>query len=415
MSITLIRHARSEANAAGIWQGQGDAPLADDGREQAELLGQRIGAGSYDLVVASDLTRTRQTAEFSLHKAHRIDPSWKEIDLGGWEGRTFEEVSGKHPDLLAAIRRGEAISFGGTGETIQEFESRCLAAFDELVAEIGPDGNALVYTHGGVIDAIVGRFFGRVVGKRTFPISTNTSMTTFIGEKNRSEGRPRLKTFNDATHLGHDVGASGYLRSEGVPVVGFVRHGVTEANRIGRIQGRLCWGLNSDGHEQATSLADWYGPVDRVCSSPIQRARETAEKLQTTNPIHFDDRLKEQSFGDWEGVLTSEMSETDTDTLRRIYRDGEDLPRGRVGETFANLIDRLAGFTNDLAVDGDDRTVVVSHGAAIKALISGVLGNAADIQSNLAVSVNTGVSHVAFPEDGPMLLDYALAPHLESE
>jgi broad specificity phosphatase PhoE len=99
--------------------------------------------------------------------------------------------------------------------------------------------------------------------------------------------------------------------------------------------------------------------------------------------------------------------------LRRIYRDGEDLPRGRTGETFAALTARLADFIGEVQVDPGQRTAIVSHGAAIKAAVAHVLGSTVDIQSNLAVSPNTGVSHVAFPADGPMLMDYAIAPHLE--
>lgn len=412
-SITLVRHARSEANAAGIWQGQGDASLTSEGQDQARDLASRLAGREFDIVISSDLSRTQETAELSGQPAGRIEKAWREMDLGAWEGRTFAEVARQHPDLLEAIRRGEAVSFGGTGETIAEFEERVLEAFDRLVDEVGEDGHALVFTHGGVIDSVVGRFFGRVDGRRTFPITTNTAMTELSGEPARSRGRPRVSRFNDAAHLGHDVGAIKRFREDGVAIAGLIRHGVTEANKTGRIQGQHCWGLHGDGHEQARLLASWYGPVDRVISSPIQRAQETAAVLSTSNGVLFDDRLMEQSFGEWEGVLTSEMTAEDADTLRRIYVDGEDLPRGRTGETFASLIARVGGFIRLLEIDPKDRTAIVSHGAAIKAAVAHVLGNTVDIQSNLAVSPNTGVTHVAFPDEGPMLMDYAIAPHLE--
>ncbi len=413
-SITLVRHARSEANAAGIWQGQGDAALHSDGREQALALSGRLADRRFDLVVSSDLARTQETAELAGQPATHVEKAWREMDLGAWEGRTFEEVAERHPDLLEAIRRGEAIAFGETGETIAEFEERCLEAFDRLVGEVGEDRHALVFTHGGVIDSIVGRYFGRVEGRRTFPITTNSAMTTFSGEPGRSHGRPRISRFNDATHLGHDAGVAGRFRDEGVAIAGLIRHGVTEANKTRRIQGQQCWGLHAEGHQQAGLLADWYGPVDRIISSPIQRARETAAVLASANGVSYDDRLMEQSFGDWEGVLVSEMGDEDTEMMRRIYRNGEDLPRGRTGETFAELIARLAGFMGNLEIDPAERTAIVSHGAAIKAAVAHVLGNAVDIQSNLVVSPNTAVTHVAFPATGPMLMDYAIAPHLES-
>ena len=413
-SITLVRHAQSEANAAGIWQGQGDAMLSDGGRDQARLLGPRLAHQAFDIVLSSDLSRTQETADLAGRSPERLEKTWREMDLGAWEGRTFAEVAERHPDLLAAIRRGEAISFGETGETIAEFEQRVIDAFDRLVDELDGEGHALVFTHGGVIDAIVGRFFGRVEGRRTFPITTNTAMTVLAGDPGRSGGRPRLSRFNDATHLGHDVGVAKRFREDGVPIAGLIRHGVTEANKTGRIQGQQCWGLHPEGHEQAALLAAWYGSVDRIISSPIPRAMETAAALAASAAgVDLDDRLKEQSFGEWEGVLTSEMSVEDAEMLRRIYGNGEDLPRGRTGETFAALTTRLAGFIGDVQVDPGQRTAIVSHGAAIKAAVAFVLGAGVDIQSNLAVSPNTGVSHIAFPADGPMLMDYAIAPHLE--
>ncbi|MDH3250507.1 MAG: histidine phosphatase family protein [Acidimicrobiia bacterium] len=412
-SITLVRHARSEANAAGIWQGQGDAVLAEEGRLQARALAPRLARREFDVVISSDLSRTQETAELAGRPPDRLEKSWREMDLGAWEGRTFAEVAERHPDLLEAIRRGEAVSFGETGETIAEFEERVLDAFERLVDELGGEGHAVVFTHGGVIDAIVGRFFGRVHGRRTFPITTNTALTVLGGEPGRSQGRPRVSHFNDASHLGHDVGATGRFREDGIPIAGLVRHGVTEANKTGRIQGQHCWGLHDEGRHQARLLADWYGSVDRVISSPIRRARETAAVLASANGVTYDERLMEQSFGTWEGVLTSEMSAEDLGILKRIYADGEDLPRGHTGETFAALVARLADFVAQISLDPEERTAIVSHGAAIKAAVAHILGNTTDIQSNLAVSPNTGVTHVAFPPSGPMLIDYAIAPHLE--
>lgn len=364
-------------------------------------------------MISSDLSRTQETAELAGRPPDRLEKSWREMDLGAWEGRTFAEVAERHPDLLEAIRRGEAVSFGETGETIAEFEERVVDAFERLVDELAGEGHAVVFTHGGVIDAIVGRFFGRVHSRRTFPITTNTALTVLGGEPGRSQGRPRVSHFNDASHLGHDVGAAGRFREDGIPIAGLVRHGVTEANKTGRIQGQHCWGLHDEGRHQARLLADWYGSVDRVISSPIRRARETAAVLASANGVTYDERLMEQSFGTWEGVLTSEMSAEDVAILKRIYADGEDLPRGHTGETFAALVARLADFVAQISLDPEERTAIVSHGAAIKAAVAHILGNTTDIQSNLAVSPNTGVTHVAFPPSGPMLMDYAIAPHLE--
>ncbi len=409
LSITFVRHGRSEANEADIWQGQGDAPLSSEGRRQVELLAKRLAGREYDLVVSSDLQRARDTGE-ALGLPVEVDPAWREMNLGAWEGRTFDEVLALHPDLMDAIRAGEAVAFGETGETIAEFEERILGAFDRLVDRVG-SGRVLVATHGGVIDTIVGRFLGRVPGRRSYPIVTNTSLTTFeTGGLRFNQETLRLATFNDSSHLGHDAGFLGRIRKDGAPVVGLVRHGVTAANKQGRVQGSSCWGLDDEGHDQAAAFAKWYGQVDQVVSSPLQRAAETAAAISEV--FDTDPTLAEMSFGSWEGKLFSQLVEDADDHLLAVYRDGKDLPRGHSGETFAQVVDRMAGFIERFRPSG--RSLVVSHGAAIRALVGSITGRGTEIPDHLGVSANTGVSHVGFSQWGPMLIDYSVAPHLEA-
>lgn len=404
VTITLVRHGRSEANEANLWQGQGDAALSDTGRSQARALAQRLASQSFDLVISSDLQRARETAA-AVDPQVEVQHAWREMDLGAWEGQTFEEVAARHPDLLEAIRSGEAVAFGETGETFADFEKRAWAALDAVVERLDDGGSALVATHGGVIDAVVGRYLGRVGGRRTYPIVTNTSLTVL-------EGRPgdlRLRRFNDASHLGVDVGFLGRMRTDGIPVVGFVRHGVTAANKEGRIQGQMCWGLDREGLVQAKRLASWYPRPDRVISSPLQRALETASAFG--RPIEEAPEVMEMSFGSWEGMTNAGLS--GDDAAVRIYQHGEDLPRGGDGESFQQVVQRMSGFLGNLAVDPAERTVVVSHGAAIRAVVAGVQGRGNEINAHLAVPQNSSVTHVALAPEGPMLADYALAPHLE--
>lgn len=408
LSLTLLRHARSEANEAEIWQGQGDAPLSSNGRAQVAAVAERLESRSFDLVISSDLQRARDTAE-AAGVPVETDPELREMDLGRWEGRSFEDVAKEHPDLLTAIRRGEAIQFGGDGETLPEFEERAWSALRRIAERVG-EGSVLISTHGGWIDAIVGRLIGRT-DRRTFPISTNTSLNEIrfeaIGE---TEPRFRLQTFNDATHLGWDHGFLQRMRKEGNPVIGFVRHGVTEANKSRRIQGQTCWGLADDGHDQAASLAAHYGAVDRVFSSPIQRAAETARAFEPPTAV-YDDDLMEMAFGAWEGLLYDELLATDDDIVRRVFVGQEDHPRGGA-ERFADVSVRMRRFIEAAGVAAGERVVAVSHGAAIKSLIADIHGRGNDINFDLSVSHNTGVTHIVLTENGPWLADWSVAPHL---
>ncbi|HVR33193.1 MAG TPA: histidine phosphatase family protein [Acidimicrobiia bacterium] len=409
--ITLVRHARSEANEAEIWQGQGDAPLSQQGRSQAAALGKRLAGRSFDLVVSSDLARAHATALAAGHPVE-TDPVWREINLGDWEGRTFAEVAVEHPDLLEAIRGGEAVRFGEVGESIQEFEDRAFAALDALVGRVG-SGSVAVVTHGGIIDAIAGRLIGRT-NRRTYPIVANTALTEVryeaIGDR---QPRYRLQTFNDATHLGWDEGFLGRMRSEGRAVVGLVRHGVTRANQERRIQGQTCWGLDDVGHDQARRFARSYGRVDRIWSSPIQRAMETASALAppTATP---DDDLKEMGFGSWEGANYDDLLASGDETARRIFIDGEDLPRGGA-ESFADVAKRMRAFLDRIDGGSTGRRLAVSHGAAIKSVIADMHGRGTDINRDLAVSHNTGVTHIVLTDQGPWLADWSVAPHLTDD
>jgi probable phosphoglycerate mutase len=218
----------------------------------------------------------------------------------------------------------------------------------------------------------------------------------------------RLASFNDAGHLGIDVGFLGRMREDGVPVVALVRHGVTAANKQGRVQGQSCWGLDPEGHDQARALAGWYPKPDRLISSPLRRAMETAAAFGV--PIVEAPEIMEMSFGSWEGRDDLHGDEWAT----RIYEHGEDLPRGGDGETFADVIERMCGFLARLSPEPARRTVAVSHGAAIRAIIAGIHGRGNDINRQLGVAANSSVTHVVVTPGGPVVADYGLAPHLET-
>ena len=92
MEITVVRHGQSESNRSGLWQGQGDSPLSEEGRLQAGALAYRLDGHHYDLIVASDLQRAVHTAE-TLEYEPEIDPTWRELDIGTWEGRSQVDVA----------------------------------------------------------------------------------------------------------------------------------------------------------------------------------------------------------------------------------------------------------------------------------------------------------------------------------
>lgn len=153
--LFLVRHAESEWNAQSRWQGRGDPPLSDHGREQCELAAQRLD-GQVEVVVASPQRRALETAKIIAGALGidgvQTDDGLMEIDVGEWTGRTIEEVESGYGPQLAAWRAGELDAPPG-GEDKTAFLRRILGAL-ELLRDTFGDRRVLVVTHGGVIGRI---------------------------------------------------------------------------------------------------------------------------------------------------------------------------------------------------------------------------------------------------------------------
>src|SRR3712207_9239829 len=67
--LVLIRHGQSTANATGVWQGQLDFPLSEEGRRQARLTGRALAGESFDGIYSSPLSRAFETAEIISREA----------------------------------------------------------------------------------------------------------------------------------------------------------------------------------------------------------------------------------------------------------------------------------------------------------------------------------------------------------
>ena len=128
-----------------------------------------------------------------------------------------------------------------------------------------------------------------------------------------------------------------------------VRHGETDWNRDGRWQGGSDTQLNDLGREQARALADELdGNIDVVYSSDLARARETADIVAAKLglEVRVDPRLRERSFGSWEGLTTLEIEERFADSHRR-WQAGEGAGADDA-EAFEDFSARVNDFLADL-------------------------------------------------------------------
>jgi broad specificity phosphatase PhoE len=102
--LLFIRHGETDWNRQQRFQGQIDVPLNDIGLAQAQRLGQRLATDPAELLVASDLMRTRQTAA-PLAQAWQLDPlllpGFREQNFGVLEGLDVPTIKQRHPDLWA--------------------------------------------------------------------------------------------------------------------------------------------------------------------------------------------------------------------------------------------------------------------------------------------------------------------------
>jgi broad specificity phosphatase PhoE len=155
--LLLLRHAESEWNALGRWQGWADPPLSEDGNRQAGDAGRLLKPLGFTAVASSDLERARRTAELAaadmgLTEPVRIDAGLREYDVGDWSGLTRPEIEARWPSALEEWRHGRLAAPPG-GENRTSFVARIVAAVTRVGAA-PTTGRVLVITHGGVISSL---------------------------------------------------------------------------------------------------------------------------------------------------------------------------------------------------------------------------------------------------------------------
>lgn len=198
--LYLIRHAQSEWNASGRWQGQADPPLSPDGCEQAQVLAARFPKVDVSRVLSSDLGRARETATpFAARFGLELESSedLREIDVGSWSGRTRNEIEADEPGSMERYYLGESGWTGG--ETFDEHELRCAAAAAR-VTTLESDGVVVIVSHGGTIRAML-RTLLEIPHADRWRISgpSHTTLTHLT----RSDHGWRLVTYNAGLDVGN--------------------------------------------------------------------------------------------------------------------------------------------------------------------------------------------------------------------
>ncbi len=191
-------------------------------------------------------------------------------------------------------------------------------------------------------------------------------------------------------------------------MITFVRHGETAANRAGLALGRADPSLTDLGRRQAQALADRLRATDveRVLSSPLRRARETAALIAAGLGcgVEVDDRLVEMDYGEWDQRSFGDLPAED---LARWRRDAAFAPPG--GESLIAVGERVASLCQEL-VDGPG-TIAVSHVSPIKAAVVWALDADALLAWRMHLDV-ASITRVGSPNARPCLLGFNDTSHL---
>ena len=163
------------------------------------------------------------------------------------------------------------------------------------------------------------------------------------------------------------------------PTIYYIRHGETDWNARGRLQGAQDVPLNELGRQQSVHagriLADLFARDGlskarlAFVASPLGRARQTMELARAALDLPLsgygvDDRLREIGYGEWEGSTLAQAQAQDPDLFaRRQAAKWTVSPPG--GETYVSVQVRMSDWYRDLKTD----TVAVAHGGTARALM----------------------------------------------
>ena len=146
-----------------------------------------------------------------------------------------------------------------------------------------------------------------------------------------------------------------------------LRHGQTDFNAQGRLQGRIDNPLNDIGVQQAKRAAEAIGPVDKIISSPLQRAIQTAEAFN--QEIETDENWIELDYGEWEGAYLNTIS-------KEIWSEWKSNPSFKPpkGESLEILGARVKSFLENVQRNSKQHLLIVTHVSPIKAAVAWTLG-----------------------------------------
>lgn len=201
-TIILIRHGETVLTPFKKFSGDGplNPELTHIGLEQAEKVAAAVALLNPEVIIASPLKRTTQTAE-ALSKATGLpitfDPAWIECSFGIWDGLSIDEVKEKYPADYQSWLSSTGFA-PPEGESYDNVAIRIDAALSQIAAEY-PGQRVAVVAHNGVIKSAVRAVLG-APSESIFHIDVSPCSITTVSIW-PSDGLRALRTLNEQSHL----------------------------------------------------------------------------------------------------------------------------------------------------------------------------------------------------------------------
>lgn len=198
-TIYLVRHAETTWNLEGKVQGSHDIPLSVEGLAQTVKTVAFLSALRFDTIFTSPLARARAIAEpvgVTLHIPPIVVPELREIEFGGWEGHTWNEIVAIYPATLAAweLKSPEARPDGG--ESLADVRRR--AEKVRSMVESNSGSLVLVVAHGGLNRVLMSVLLDLPLNSYNSFTQPNACISVFEAETSKWQAR----VIDSTCHLG---------------------------------------------------------------------------------------------------------------------------------------------------------------------------------------------------------------------
>lgn len=358
MKVTFyyVRHGRTLFNEIERMQGMCDSPLTEEGIEGAYDTASALCRVPFGHAFSSSSERAWETARI-ICKQHNLEPipmkGLREFDFGDLDGTDIKKFRNR---TMGHNMEDDWTAYHGESDAI--FKERTDKAFAEILEQCHDEEKVLVVSHGAFLMHLMKTMLN--YDQKAYVERCNQT-----GRKWMPNSGICIFTWEDgAWHLEEEpMTAQEYRLKHDHKTVHFVyvRHGETQFNIQGRLQGQCDSPLTDAGIAQAEGSAYLLRNMmfDRAYCSTAERARDTADILLKGRGMHAipDVRLREVYYGIYEGMrFKTIMNEMIQRNLNVHYSDlkGEDRKdvQKRLGTFFRDVIDR--------AHDGDT-ILLVSH------------------------------------------------------